>query len=47
MNHSEFLAITYNLLKAREKSRMQGEIGFGFATDWFKTGARFLIQSYV
>ena len=28
---SEFLAITCNLLKAREKLRVQGAIGFGFA----------------
>ena len=30
MNQSEFLAIAYHLLKAREKSRVQGAIGFGF-----------------
>ena len=29
MNQSEFLAITCNLLKAREKSRMQGGIDLG------------------
>ena len=28
MNQSEYLAITCNLLKAREKSRVQGAIGF-------------------
>ena len=35
---SEFLAITCNLLKAREKSRTQGQgaIGFGFASVWLK-----------
>ena len=33
-NQSEFLAITRNLLKAREKSRLQGAIGFGF--QWLK-----------
>ena len=31
MNQSEFLAIAYHLLKAREKLRVQGAIGFGFA----------------
>ena len=36
MNQSEFLAITCNLLKAREKSREQGAIGFGFAPHWLK-----------
>ena len=34
MNQSEFLAMTCDLLKAREKSRAQGQgaIGFGFAS---------------
>ena len=32
MNQSEFLAITGNLLKAREKSRVKGAIGYGFAS---------------
>ena len=36
MNQSEFLAITLNLLKAREISRVQGKIGFGFASHWLK-----------
>ena len=40
MNQSQFLAITCNLLKAREKSGVQGAIGFGigfgFASDWLK-----------
>ena len=36
MNQSEFLAITCNLLNAREKSRVQGAIGFGFASHWLK-----------
>ena len=31
MNQSQFLAITCNSLKAREKSRLHGTIGFGFA----------------
>ena len=30
MNQTEVLAITCNLLKAREKSRVEGAIGFGF-----------------
>jgi len=36
------LTITFNLLKAREKSRVQGRIGFGFASRWYKTCATFL-----
>ena len=36
MNQSEFLAITCNLLKARENSRVQGAIGFGFASNRLK-----------
>ena len=36
MNQSQFLAITCNLLKARERSRVQGAIGFGFASNWLK-----------
>ena len=36
INQSEFLEITSNLLKAREKSRVQGAIGFGFASHWLK-----------
>ena len=36
MNQSQFLAITCNSLKAREKSRVQGAIGFGFASHWLK-----------
>ena len=36
MNQSEFLAITWNSLEAREKSRVHGAIGFGFASHWFK-----------
>ena len=46
MNQSEFLAITCNLLKAQEKWRVQGAIGFGFASNWLKkTRARLLSQS--
>ena len=36
MNQSQFLAITCNSLKVREKSRVHGEIGFGFASHWLK-----------
>ena len=36
MNQSQFLAITCNSPKAREKSRVQGAIGFGFASHWLK-----------
>ena len=32
MNQSELLAITCNLPKAREKSRLETAIGFGFAS---------------
>ena len=34
MNHSEFLAVTCTLIKARQKSRVEGAIGF--ASHWFK-----------
>ena len=34
MNQSQFLTITRNSLKAREKSRVHGAIGFGFASHW-------------
>ena len=36
MSQSEFLAITYNSLEAREKSRVHGAVGFGFASHWLK-----------
>ena len=36
MNQLEFLAITCNLLKAREKLRVLGVIGFRFASHWLK-----------
>ena len=40
MNQSQFLVITCNSLKAREKSRIHGAIGFGFgfgfASHWLK-----------
>ena len=46
MNQSEFQEITCNLLKAREKSRLQGAIGFGFGFGFgWKTGVRFSSQS--
>ena len=32
MNQSQFLAITCNSLKAREKSRVHGVIGFGVSS---------------
>ena len=35
-NQSQFLAITCNSLKAREKSRVHGPIDFGFASHWLK-----------
>ena len=35
-NQSQFLAITCNTLKAREKSSVRGAIGFGFASHWLK-----------
>ena len=36
MNQSQFLAITRNSFEAREKSRVHGAIGFGFASHWLK-----------
>ena len=36
MNQSQFLAITCNSLKEREKSHVHGAIGFGFASHWLK-----------
>ena len=36
MNQSQFLAIICNSLEAREKSRVHGAIGFGFACNWLK-----------
>ena len=36
MNQSQFLAITCNSLEAREKSRVRGAIGFGFASHCLK-----------
>jgi len=36
VKQSEFLEITCNLLKVREKLRVQGTIGFGFTSNWLK-----------
>jgi len=36
MNQSQFLAMTSNPLEAREKSRVHGAIGFGFASHWLR-----------
>ena len=36
MNQSQFLAIIWNLLKARERSRVHGAIGLGFPSHWLK-----------
>ena len=36
MNQSQFLAITCNSLEARERSRVNGAIGFGFASHRLK-----------
>ena len=36
VNQSQFLAITCDLLKAQEKSRVHGAIGFAFASHWLK-----------
>ena len=36
MSQSQFLAITCNSLKAREKSHVHGASGFGFASHWLK-----------
>ena len=41
MNQSQFLAIICNSLKAREKSRVRGAIGFGFTSHWFKNGREY------
>ena len=41
MNQSPFLAITCNSLEARERSRVHGAIGFGFASHWLKKWREF------
>ena len=45
MNQSEFLASTCDLLKAREKSRLQAAIDFGFASQWLKNWRETFKQS--
>ena len=42
MNQSEFIAITYNLLKAQGKSSVQVAIGLVLLLIGWKSGARFL-----
>ena len=44
-NQSEIQAITGNVLKAREKSRVQGAIGFGFASHWLHNWRDIFSQS--
>ena len=46
MIQSEFLAITSNLLKAREKSCAQGAIGFGLASHRLKKWLSFEANRY-
>ena len=36
MKQSQFLAITCSSLEKRERSRVHGAIGFGFASHWLK-----------
>ena len=36
MNQSQFLEFICNSLKAREKSRVHGAIGFCYTSHWFK-----------
>ena len=36
MNQSQFVAIAFNSLEAREKSRVHGAIGFGFTSHCLK-----------
>ena len=36
MKQSKFLAISCNSREAREKPRVHGAIGFGFASHWLK-----------
>ena len=47
MIQSEFLAITCNLLKGREKSCAQGAIGFVFASHWLKKWRSFEANRYI
>ena len=45
MNQFKFIAIPCNLLKAREKSRVQVAIGFGFSSHWLINWREILNQS--
>ena len=45
MNQSELEANSCNWGKARENAREQGTIGFGFTSDWLKSGASVFNQS--
>ena len=36
MSQSELLDIVCNLLREREKSRLQGPVDFGFSSHWLK-----------
>ena len=40
MNQSQFLAITCNLIKAWERSRVHGVIAFGFDSHWLKNSRK-------
>ena len=46
MNQSQFLAITRNLLEAREKSRVHGAVGFGLILIDWKTACNYFWQSF-
>ena len=39
MSQSDFLAITWNFLKARKKSRAQVAVGIGFAPHFLRNSA--------
>jgi len=45
INQSQFLAITFNLLKVREKWHVHGAIDFGFASHWLKNYHKSFSQS--
>ena len=44
VNQSQFPAITCNSLKEREKSRVHGAIGFGFASHWLNNWCKSITQ---
>jgi len=44
-DQSQFLAILYNSLTAREKSRVPGATGFGFTSYWLKKLARVFLAN--